>query len=191
MSPGDEIRILEPGGDDEMADGDIGELAARGPYTIRGYYRAAAHNSTAFTADGFYRTGDLARRHRTPEGVFYSIEWRIKDVINRGVEKIHAEEVEELIIQHPSVTAAALVAMPDPVLGEKGCAYLVLEAGAGQLTVTSVGRHLLAGGLAKYKLPERVEIVPALPLTNVGKVSKKLLREDIQTKLAAAAEEEK
>jgi 2,3-dihydroxybenzoate-AMP ligase len=191
ISPGDEIRILEPGGDGETADGDIGELAARGPYTIRGYYRAAAHNSTAFTADGFYRTGDLARRHRTPEGVFYSIEGRIKDVINRGVEKIHAEEVEELIIQHPSVAAAALVAMPDPVLGEKGCAYLVLAAGAGQLTVDSLGRHLLAEGLAKYKLPERVEIVPGLPLTNVGKVSKKLLREDIERKLAAEAEEEK
>jgi len=191
VSPGDEIRILEPGGDGEIVDGEVGELAARGPYTIRGYYRAAAHNSTAFTADGFYRTGDLARRHRTPDGVFYSIEGRIKDVINRGVEKIHAEEVEELIIQHPSVAAAALVAMPDPVLGEKGCAYLVLQAGAGPLTVDSLGRHLLAGGLAKYKLPERVEILPALPLTNVGKVSKKLLREDIETKLAAEAEEEK
>jgi 2,3-dihydroxybenzoate-AMP ligase len=190
ISPGDEVRILEPGGDEEIADGDIGELAARGPYTIRGYYRAAAHNSTAFTTDGFYRTGDLARRHRTGEGVFYSIEGRIKDVINRGVEKIHAEEVEELIIGHPSVAAAALVAMPDPVLGEKGCVYLVLEAGAEQLTVTSLGRHLLAGGLAKYKLPERVEIVPELPLTNVGKVSKKLLREDIERKLAAEAEEE-
>ncbi len=191
ISPGDEIKILEPGGDGDVADGDVGELAARGPYTIRGYYRAAAHNSTAFTADGFYRTGDLARRHRSAEGVFYSIEGRIKDVINRGVEKIHAEEVEELIIQHPSVVAVALVAMPDPVLGEKGCAYLVLEVGAEPVTVTSLGRHLLAEGLAKYKLPERVEVVPELPLTNVGKVSKKLLREDIERKLAAEAGEEK
>jgi 2,3-dihydroxybenzoate-AMP ligase len=188
ISSGDEIRILEPGGDGEVADGDVGELAARGPYTIRGYYRAAAHNTAAFTADGFYRTGDLARRHRTVEGIFYSIEGRIKDVINRGVEKIHAEEVEELIIAHPSVAAAALVAMSDPVLGEKGCAYLVLEAGAEPLTVTSLGRHLLAQGLAKYKLPERIELVPHLPLTSVGKVSKKLLREDIETKLAAEGE---
>jgi 2,3-dihydroxybenzoate-AMP ligase len=73
----------------------------------------------------------------------------------------------------------------------KGCAYLVLQASAGPLTVDSLGRHLLAEGLAKYKLPERVEIVPELPLTNVGKVSKKLLREDIERKLAAEAEEEK
>ena len=188
ISPGDEIRILSPVGDGEVADGQVGELAARGPYTIRGYYRADAHNRTAFTADGFYRTGDLARRHVTPEGVFYSIEGRIKDVINRGVEKIHAEEVEELIVQHPSVRTAALVAMPDPVLGERACAYLVLEDGADSLTVADLGRHLLERGLAKYKLPERVEIVDSLPLTNVGKVSKKDLREDVQRRLAQEQE---
>lgn len=183
ISPGDEIRILFPGTEDEVADGEIGELAARGPYTIRGYYRADAHNDSAFTSDGFYRTGDLARRHVLDEGCFYSIEGRIKDVINRGVEKIHAEEVEELMVQHPTVRTAALVAMPDPVLGERACAYLVLDEGANPLTVASLGAHLLGLGLAKYKLPERVEIVDALPLTNVGKVSKKHLREDIENKL--------
>ncbi|MDF2709970.1 MAG: hypothetical protein K0R62_5622 [Nonomuraea muscovyensis] len=184
ISPGDEVRILAPGTETEAAEGELGELAARGPYTIRGYYRAEAHNKNAFTRDGFYRTGDLARRHVTPEGIFYSIEGRIKDVINRGVEKIHAEEVEELIGEHPDVSTVALVAMPDPVLGEKGCAYLVLEPGAEPLTVASLGEHLLKLGLAKYKLPERVEIVHAFPLTNVGKVSKKHLREDIEHKLA-------
>lgn len=190
ISPGDEVRILVPGTETEAAAGDLGELAARGPYTIRGYYRAEAHNRTAFTSDGFYRTGDLARRHDTPEGVFYSIEGRIKDVINRGVEKIHAEEVEELIVQHPAVSNAALVAMPDRVLGEKGCAYLVLERDAEPPTVASLGEHLIALGLAKYKLPERIEIVESLPLTNVGKVSKKHLREDIERKLADEADEE-
>ncbi|MGV9310759.1 AMP-binding protein [Streptomyces sp. NPDC003691] len=183
IAPGDEVRILQPGGEDEVEDGGIGEFAARGPYTIRGYYRAPEHNRNSFTVDGFYRSGDLARRHITADGVFYSIEGRIKDVINRGVEKIHAEEVEELIVQHPSVSFAALVAMPDPVLGEKGCAYLVLEPGAEPLTVTTLGEHLLDLGVARYKLPERVEIVDTLPLTNVGKVSKKTLRGDIERKL--------
>lgn len=183
ISSGDEIRILFPGTEDEVPDGEIGELATRGPYTIRGYYRADAHNASAFTGDGFYRTGDLARRHVLAEGTFYSIEGRIKDVINRGVEKIHAEEVEELVVQHPSVRTAALVAMPDPVLGERACAYLVLDDGASPLTVASLGAHLLGLGLAKYKLPERIEIVDALPLTNVGKVSKRRLREDIERKL--------
>lgn len=185
ISPGDEVRILFPGEETEVPDGEIGELVTKGPYTIRGYYRAPAHNAATFTTDGRYRTGDLARRHVTAEGVYYSIEGRIKDVINRGVEKIHTEEVEELIVQHPGVLTAALVAMPDPVLGERGCAYLVLEQESEPLTVESLGRHLLSCGLAKYKLPERVEIVPALPLTNVGKVAKKVLREDIAKKLTA------
>ncbi len=184
ISAADEIRILDPVSEDEVPDGEVGEFAARGPYTIRGYYRADEHNRTAFTPDGFYRTGDLARRHVTAEGVSYSIDGRIKDVINRGVEKIFAEEVEEIIVAHPDVVTAALVAMPDPVLGERACAYLVLEDGAAPLTVETLGAHLLARGLAKYKLPERVEVVPALPLTNVGKVAKNRLREDVRAKLA-------
>jgi 2,3-dihydroxybenzoate-AMP ligase len=183
ISAYDEIRILEPGTDREVEDGQVGELAARGPYTIRGYYRAEGHNQSSFTADGFYRTGDLSCRHVTAEGSFYSIDGRIKDVINRGVEKIHAEEIEELIVRHPDVTTAALVAMPDPVLGEKACAYLVMEPDRKPLTVASLAEHLLKYGLAKYKLPERVEIVPAFPLTNVGKVAKKDLRADIEHKL--------
>lgn len=182
IAPGDEIRILDPAGEGEVPDGEIGELAARGPYTIRGYYRAPAHNRAAFTSDGFYRTGDLARRHASPAGACYSIEGRIKDVINRGVEKIHAEEVEEIMVQHPAIRTAALVAMPDPVLGERACAYVELEDGAEDLTVATLGDFLLRAGLAKYKLPERVEIVTALPLTNIGKVSKKALRDDIQLK---------
>jgi 2,3-dihydroxybenzoate-AMP ligase len=179
----DEIHVLEPGGEAQVSDGEVGEYAARGPYTIRGYYRADQHNRAAFTSDGFYRTGDLARRHVTPDGTFYSIEGRIKDVINRGAEKIHAEEVEELIMCHPGVANVALVAMPDPVLGERACAYLAMERGGEQLTVQTLAQHLLGCGLAKYKLPERVEVVDSLPLTNVGKVAKKALRQDIATKL--------
>ncbi|MFJ9031042.1 (2,3-dihydroxybenzoyl)adenylate synthase [Streptomyces sp. NPDC102274] len=183
LSPADEIRILRPGENTEVAPGEIGELCVRGPYTIRGYYRAEQHNAHAFTSDGFYRTGDLARRHTVAGSACYSIEGRIKDVINRGVEKIHAEEVEELILRHPDVSNAALVAMPDKVLGEKACVYLVLEPGATPPTVRTLGEFLLSKGLAKYKLPERVEVLPALPLSNVGKISKKALREDIEDKL--------
>jgi 2,3-dihydroxybenzoate-AMP ligase len=103
-------------------------------------------------------------------------------VINRGVEKIHADEVEDLVMRHPDVVDTALVAMPDPVLGERACAYLVLRPGAEALTVSTLGEFLLGHGLAKYKLPERVELRDTLPLSNVGKVSKKTLREDV-TKL--------
>lgn len=185
ISAHDEVRVLEPGTEVEVADGEVGEFCARGPYTIRGYYRAEAHNAAAFTPDGFYRTGDLARRHVRDGQSFYSIDGRVKDVINRGAEKIHAEEVEEVIIRHPHVTGCALVAMADRVLGEKACAYLVMESGATDLTVRTLGEFLLEHGLAKYKLPERVEVVTDLPLTNVGKVSKKALREDLATRLHA------
>src|SRR5699024_10204400 len=105
------------------------------------------------------------------------------DVINRGVEKIHAEEVEELIVRHPQVASAALVAMPDRVLGERACAYLIMAGDAPALDVATLAEYLLAHGLAKYKLPERVEIVDAFPLTNVGKLDKKALRADVTAKM--------
>lgn len=182
---GDEVRVNEIGAGYEVADGELGELCCRGPYTIPGYYRALEHNAATFTSDGFYRTGDLACRHVIDGVAYYSIEGRIKDVINRGAEKIHAEEVEEVVARHPDVHDVALVAMPDPTLGERPCAYLVLEPGVTAPTVAELGEFLLGEGLAKYKLPERVEIVETFPLTNVGKVSKKDLRADVAAKLAA------
>jgi len=185
ISPADEVRVLEVGAEHEVPDGELGELACRGPYTIPGYYRAAAHNAAAFTSDGFYRTGDLAVRHFVDGRAYYSIEGRLKDVINRGAEKIHAEEVEEVLVRHRDVYSAALVAMPDPVLGERGCAFLIVAPGAIPPTVAGLGEFLRGQGLAKYKWPERVEIVGEFPLTNVGKVSKKELRERLVDQLPA------
>jgi 2,3-dihydroxybenzoate-AMP ligase len=183
ISPADEVRVLDVAGEDEVPDGTLGELACRGPYTITGYHRAPQHNANAFTSDGFYRTGDLVTRHVLDGRPFYSIDGRIKDVINRGAEKIHAEELEELLVRHPDIRNAAVVAMPDPVLGERICAYLVVTDGAECPTVALLAAFLLGKGLAKFKLPERVEIVDAFPLTNVGKVSKKALRADVEQKI--------
>ena len=183
ISPADEVRVLDIADEQEVPDGELGELACRGPYTINGYYRAARYNATAFTSDGFYRTGDLVTRHVMDGRDYYAIDGRIKDVINRGAEKIHAEELEELLVHYPNVRNAAVVAMPDPVLGERICAYLVVAAGAESPTVLSVGEYLLGRGLAKFKLPERIEVLDAFPLTNVGKVSKKDLRADIEEKI--------
>jgi 2,3-dihydroxybenzoate-AMP ligase len=179
-SPDDETRIVDDDGK-EVAPGEIGELLCRGPYTIRGYYKAEDYNRTAFTPDGFYRTGDLVRRH--PSGNLI-VEGRKKDTINRGGEKISAEEVESLILSHPAVLNAAVVAMPDAVLGERVCACVVLKPGA------SLSLEELAGFLreekriARFKLPERLEILDRLPTTAVGKISKKDLREEIRRKLA-------
>jgi 2,3-dihydroxybenzoate-AMP ligase len=178
VSPADEIRIVDDQGE-EIQRGEVGELITRGPYTIRGYYKAEEHNHTAFTADGFYRTGDMVRRH--PSGNLV-VEGRRKDMINRGGEKISAEEVENLVLNHESVQMAAVVAMPDPVLGERGCAFIVPKPGR-TLTLEELTGFLLDKKIAKFKLPERLEIVDSFPLTGVGKISKKILREQIAAKL--------
>ncbi|HWP86199.1 MAG TPA: AMP-binding protein, partial [Terriglobia bacterium] len=178
VSPGDEIRIVDEEGRD-VPPGEVGELLTRGPYTIRGYYRAAEHNQTAFTPEGFYRTGDMVRMHHSGNLV---VEGRKKDMINRGGEKISAEEVENLILCHEAVQMAAVVAMPDPVLGEKSCAFVILRPGH-QLTLPQLSAFLLQKKIAKFKLPERLEVVEAFPLTSVGKVSKKDLRAQIAERL--------
>jgi len=181
MSPDDEVRILDPEGN-EVPDGEAGELATQGPYTLRGYYNAPEHNRRAFTPDGFYRSGDVVRWH--PSGNLV-VEGRDKDLINRGGEKISAEEIENLILAHPKVLNVAAVAMPDPVLGERTCAYVVTRGGEPLLLEELVGFLQGEKKIAKYKLPERLEVVEDLPLTSVGKVNKKVLREDVAGKIEA------
>jgi len=180
VSEADEWRIV----DEDLRDlpaGELGELIARGPYTIRGYYKADEYNRLGFTADGYFRTGDMVRLH--PTGNFV-VEGRRKDLINRGGEKIGAEEIENLILTLPAVQNAAVVAMPDPVMGERACAYTVLRPGH-QLELKQLVSFLEQQRIARFKLPERLEIVESLPLTAVGKISKKELRDDIRRKLEA------
>lgn len=179
LSPLDDFRILEPGTDDVVTDGVTGELCCRGPYTLPGYFDAPEHNAVAFTSDGFYRTGDLASVQIIDGQRCISIDGRIKDVINRGGEKVNAEEVELLLLHHPGIAQAAVVAMPDPRLGERACAFLV--AARDRLTLEDVQRHLNALGVAKYKWPERLEWVDDLPRSEVNKIDKKTLRDRIAT----------
>jgi 2,3-dihydroxybenzoate-AMP ligase len=179
LSPGDEIRIVDSDRVD-AASGQVGELWCRGPYTIRGYFRAPERNRDAFTSDGYYCSGDLVRLD--PSGNLV-VEGRIKDLINRGGEKISAEEVEAHLIAHPSIDAAAVVAMPDATLGEKACAYLALRDGE-RLDLATMRNFLAARGVAQFKWPERIELVRELPLTNVGKIKKSDLRTDIEDKIA-------
>jgi len=183
LSDADEFRILEPGSEVELPDGTTGELCCRGPYTLRGYFDAPEHNAVAFTSDGFYRTGDLATVHTYSAQRCLSIDGRIKDVINRGGEKINAEEVELLMLRHPRVAAAAVVAMPDPRLGERTCAYVVVDGEP--LTLPEVQAHFAALGVAKFKWPERIEHLPEIPRTLVGKTDKKRLAADVAAKVGA------
>jgi len=152
-------------------------LLARGPYTLRGYYRSPEHNARAFTHDGFYRTGDLARLSENGELV---IEGRLKDVIVRGGNKISAREVEQHLLTHPAVGRVAVVPVPDPYLGERICAYI--RPVGEPPSLATLREALLGRGLAEYKLPDRLEIVTDLPLTGLGKVDKKALAADAAVK---------
>ncbi|MFI7527085.1 (2,3-dihydroxybenzoyl)adenylate synthase [Nocardia salmonicida] len=170
LSPADELRIVDADGND-VAPGEEGELLTRGPYTLRGYYRAPEHNTRAFTADGFYRSGDLVRQ--LPSGHLV-VSGRIKDVINRGGENISCDELEEHLLAHPTVRHAAAVGLPDASLGEKACVVLVVT---GELpTLGEIKTFLTERGLATYKLPDLVRQADSLPITAVGKIDKKALR---------------
>ncbi|HMD22877.1 MAG TPA: AMP-binding protein [Streptosporangiaceae bacterium] len=176
-SPADEVYLVDEDGH-VVPDGEPGELIVRGPYTLRGYFRSPEHNARAFTPDGFYRSGDLLRK--LPSGN-YVVEGRVKDLINRGGEKISAEEVENLILAHPAVLNVACVPYPDPVLGERMCACVVLRPGF-SLSLAELVTFLAGFEIARFKLPERLEVFDSLPLSGFGKVSKK----DLAARLAGS-----
>ncbi|MFF4915044.1 (2,3-dihydroxybenzoyl)adenylate synthase [Streptomyces tendae] len=173
VSPDDEVLVVDADGR-PVPDGTAGELLTRGPYTLRGYYRAEEHNRTAFTPDGHYRSGDVVRR--LPSGHLVVV-GRIKDQINRGGEKVAAVEVEEQLLTHPAITAAALVGVPDERWGERSVAFVVCTGTAPG--VREIAAHLKERGLAGYKAPDEVVRVPALPLTAVGKVDKAALAQEL------------
>jgi 2,3-dihydroxybenzoate-AMP ligase len=178
LSPADEVRIVDES-DKDVPRGEPGALLTRGPYTPRGYYRAPEHNARSFTGDGWYRSGDICRM--TPAGNLI-VEGRDKDMINRGGEKISAEEVENLVYRLPGVSQVAAVAMPDAVLGERVCLYVVPAPGAA-LTLQEIRASMAGAGIAGFKLPEHLVLVTELPVTKVGKIDKKALRADIAKRL--------
>jgi 2,3-dihydroxybenzoate-AMP ligase len=178
VSPDDEVRIVDEN-DAEVPFGAVGELCCRGPYTLRGYFGVPEYNARAFTSDGFYRSGDLMRQH--PSGN-YMVEGRKKDLINRGGEKISAEEIENFILSHPSVKNVACIAIPDSRMGERMCACVLLRDQLA-LSFEELKHFLLGKEIAKYKLPERLEILPDFPLSTFGKVSKKKLIEIVSKKM--------
>src|SRR5256885_6091759 len=148
------------------------------PYTTLFRSGVPEYNARQFTPDGCYRSGDLMRRH--PSGN-YVVEGRKKDLINRGGEKISAEEIENLILSHPAVQNVACVPVPDPNLGEKMCACLILKHGT-QLEFQELVEFLKTKEIAKFKLPERMEVFEDFPVSTFGKVSKKSLAEMVAGK---------
>jgi 2,3-dihydroxybenzoate-AMP ligase len=176
LCPDDEIRIVDAE-DRDVAPGETGELLTRGPYTIRGYFAAPEHNVRSFTADGFYRTGDLARM--TDDGNIV-IEGRLKDIIHHLGEKVSAEEVEGHVLTHPLVRDTAVVGIPDEQRDERLCVFVVLtsdaDTSATPMSLRTIRDHIRGRGLASYKLPDELVVVPDLPRTPVGKIDKNALR---------------
>lgn len=173
LSHDDELRIVDEN-DQEVAQGETGELQVRGPYTLRGYWRAEEYNRRAFTADGYYRSGDVVRRLPTGEVI---VEGRNKDVVNRGGEKVPVEEVENLLLSHPAVLDVAIVGIPDDVLGERTCACVLARGSAP--TLPELKAHLNTLGVAAFKLPDRLVVLESFPSTKFGKVNRRALAQHI------------
>lgn len=183
----DEICLLVPESEALANPGEMGEMCFRGPSSLTGFFDNPDANAKAFTSDGFYRTGDMMSAHVVDGITCYAFEGRLRDNINRGGEKIGCEEVEGLVSQHAAVADAKLVAMPDDFYGEKACIYIIPRPDMLVPDVKALGAFLVGLGLAKYKCPERVEVVADFPLTRVGKVDKPALKKMIADKLLAEA----
>jgi cyclohexanecarboxylate-CoA ligase len=172
-SPGTEVRLIDPETGTPCKPGAEGELQIRGPLLFPGYFRNDAATEAAFAHGGWFRSGDLAVRD---EAGNVAITGRIKDVINRGGVKFNPRDVEDLLDGHPAIAQSAIVPMPDPVLGEKACAFVTLAPGAETPTLEALADYLLGHNIAKNKLPERLVVIDEMPLTPTRKVIKGRLK---------------
>lgn len=170
ISPDDEVLVVDDAGQ-PVADGQVGYLLTRGPYTIRGYHNDDAANARAFTADGFYRTGDMVLRK---PGGYLVVQGRAHDHINRAGEKISAEEVEDHLLAHPQVFDVAVVSIPDDYLGERSCAFVIPRGDKPR--APEIKAWMRGRGIAAFKIPDQVVFVDAFDTTAVGKTSRKELR---------------
>ncbi|MEW6665208.1 MAG: AMP-binding protein [Thermodesulfobacteriota bacterium] len=175
MCEGDRWKVVDER-EQELGPNMEGELAAKGPCVFTGYYRSEAENREIFTRDGYYKMGDIGRIDE--EGYIY-ITGRKKDIIQRGGEGIIPSEIEAMLLLHPHIDSAAVVAMPDPRLGEKACAYVTLRPGK-RLSLEETVDFLKSKGAGVLQLPERLVVVETLPRTEIGKIDKKALQEDIR-----------
>lgn len=179
---GAEVHVVDSDGN-EVPRGEEGDIAYRGPSHMIEYFRNDEETAALFTPDGFSRSGDLGRMDA--DG-FVRVTGRLKDIVIRGGMNISARELEEHLLTHPAIANVAVVGMPDERLGEKVCAYVVPADAEATLALEDVTAFLREHDVATQKLPERLEITTALPMTATGKVQKHLLRADIAAKVAPA-----
>ncbi|MFD2177245.1 (2,3-dihydroxybenzoyl)adenylate synthase [Veronia pacifica] len=181
MSEADKVIVVDEN-NQPVSIGEEGLLTTSGPYTFRGYFNADAHNSHAFTEEGFYCSGDRVIQTETGHLIVVG---RDKDQINKGGEKIAAEEIENHLLSHPDVFDAAVVSMPDDLLGERICAFVIAQPNGTTLKPVTLNKFMRGKHLADYKYPDRYELVDTFPKTKVGKVDKKSLRSQVEEKLAS------
>jgi len=183
MLPGNKVRLLDDDGK-EVPDGEPGQLWFRGPHAPAGYYRDPESTAPVFDANGWTTTGDIVK---SEDGCLW-IMGRSKDMIIRGGQNIYPAEIEGILNEHPAVANVAIVGYPDREMGERACACVVLKAGATFSKEEMVG-FLKEKKLAAFKLPERLEIVDALPTVgDSGKVDKKVLKAEIEKKVSGGEE---
>jgi acyl-CoA synthetase (AMP-forming)/AMP-acid ligase II len=176
---GIETKIVDERGKELTEPGEVGELLYKAPSVIPCYFKQPEMTKAAFEPDDFFHTGDL---FKIEENNFVSFFDRMKDIIIRGGFNISAQEVENAVLAHPKVKDAAAVAMPDEVMGEKTCIYVVPNTGEA-VTLEEITSFMREQGIAVYKLPERLEIIDEIPRNPVGKILKTQLREDVKEKL--------
>lgn len=169
-----EVKIVGEGGR-ALPAGEVGEEWSRGPNTFLGYLGEPELTRKDLDADGWYHSSDLARM--LPDGSI-RISGRMKDILIRGGQNISVREVEDYLVAHPAVQSAAVVGVPHPRLGETGCAVVVLKPGC-HLTLPEISDFLVSKGVARFKLPERLEVWPELPSTPSGKIQKYLIRKTL------------
>ncbi|EPT2959852.1 medium-chain fatty-acid--CoA ligase [Escherichia coli] len=157
-----------------------GEEASRGPNVFMGYFDEPELTARALDEEGWYYSGDLCRMD---EAGYIKITGRKKDIIVRGGENISSREVEDILLQHPKIHDACVVAMPDERLGERSCAYVVLKAPHHSLSLEEVVAFFSRKRVAKYKYPEHIVVIEKPPRTASGKIQKFLLRKDIMRRL--------
>jgi acyl-CoA synthetase (AMP-forming)/AMP-acid ligase II len=178
--PGMALRVVDEAGDD-VPTGTEGDLLVTGPAQFVGYFKRPEFTREGHTADGWFKTGDRATLDR--DG-YVSITGRSKDVIIRGGENIPVAEVENALFAHPKIAGVAVVAMPDPRLQERACAFVIPKPGE-TVTLADLIAHLDTRQLAKQKYPERLEIVSEFPMTPSGKIQKYRLRQILRDKIEA------
>ncbi|MGD9644575.1 MAG: AMP-binding protein [Pirellulales bacterium] len=176
--PGVEVKVVEPGSTEPLADNQQGELCARGHGIMIGYYHDPDATARAIDAEGWLHTGDLAVR--LPNG-YYRITGRIKDLVIRGGENIYPREIEEFLFSHPAVEQASVVGLPDPKFGEELCAWVKLQRGA-EVTCDEL-REFCRKNLAHYKVPRYVKVVDEFPQTVTGKIQKFKIRDEMMDEL--------